>query len=117
MAIIIHLIPEMEAQLEALARRSGRHPSDYARSLVEEHLRAKGAPAPPNGEESSLAQAVARMIRRPPEEIAQAQARAAAIIQPGRPLPHGTTLFDAVSGKWPGDETDEEIAKALEKLS
>ena len=32
-------------------------------------------------------------------------------------LPEGKTLEDVVVGMWPGDETDEEIFAALERLS
>ncbi len=65
----------------------------------------------------ALAQAVVRMTNRTPEQIAEAQARAAAIIEPGRLLPPGTTIFDAVAGKWPGEEMDEEVTEALNRLS
>jgi hypothetical protein len=34
-----------------------------------------------------------------------------------QPIPEGKTLFDVVEGTWPGDETDDEIREALEKLS
>jgi hypothetical protein len=33
------------------------------------------------------------------------------------PLPPDMSLFDAIAGKWPGSETDEQIASALERLS
>jgi hypothetical protein len=65
----------------------------------------------------SLEAAITRMINRTPEEIAAARERLLAVTPPPRELPTGTTIFDAVMGKWPGDETDEQIAAALEKLS
>ncbi len=37
--------------------------------------------------------------------------------RPAKPLPPGKTLEDMVVGKWPGDETDEQIRLALEELS
>ena len=38
-------------------------------------------------------------------------------LKPARPLPPGKTLDDVVRGSWPGDESDEEINRALEELS
>jgi DNA/RNA-binding domain of Phe-tRNA-synthetase-like protein len=35
----------------------------------------------------------------------------------GRPLPEGKTIHDVLVGQWPGDETDEQIRRALEDLS
>ena len=66
---------------------------------------------------ASLEVALTRMIHRTPEEIAAARERLLAVTPPPRELPEGTTIFDAVMGKWPGDETDEQITAALEKLS
>jgi hypothetical protein len=72
----------------------------------------------PNPDQEDLLQAaVERMTSRTPEQIAEAQARAARFIRPGRPLAPGQTIFDAVCGKWPGDESDQEVTEALRKLS
>ena len=38
-------------------------------------------------------------------------------LQPRRQPPPGKTAMVMVRGQWPGDETDEEIRKALEELS
>lgn len=65
----------------------------------------------------ALAQAVAKMTNRTPEQIAEAQAWAVATYKPQNPLPPDMSLFDALAGKWPGNETDEQIASALERLS
>jgi Arc/MetJ-type ribon-helix-helix transcriptional regulator len=67
-------------------------------------------------DEAALDRAIAAWTRRTPEQIAQAQALASAI-RPEREVPSGKTLFDMVAGKWPGEETDEEINSALERLS
>jgi len=64
-----------------------------------------------------LEAAITRMTHRTPEEIAAVRERLLAVTPPPRELPEGTTIFDAVLGKWPGDETDEQIVAALEKLS
>jgi hypothetical protein len=62
-------------------------------------------------------EAISAYLNRSPEEKAAARARVLASVQPGRPLPPGKTLRDVIVGKWPGNETDEEIAAALEELS
>ena len=38
-------------------------------------------------------------------------------LKPRVPPPPGKTALQMVVGQWPGDETDEEINKALEELS
>ena len=38
-------------------------------------------------------------------------------IKPRRLPPPGKTAMEMIVGQWPGDETDEEIQKALEDLS
>ena len=76
------------------------------------------SPAPEDKEDpNALNRAIASMINRTPEQIAEAQARAIAEFQPERELPPGQTILDAIYGKWPGTETDEEVSKALERLS
>ena len=66
---------------------------------------------------SSLDEAIARIINRTPEERAAARAKLLQARRPARPLPPGKTLEDVVLGQWPGDESDEEVARALERLS
>jgi hypothetical protein len=65
----------------------------------------------------ALDRAVAAMVGRTPQERAAAQARAAAEFRPANEPPPGQTVLDAVFGRWPGDETDEEVRLALERLS
>ena len=50
-------------------------------------------------------------------EIEEARRRIDALSPPPRPIPEGKTLEDMVMGTWPGDETDEQIREALERLS
>jgi hypothetical protein len=57
------------------------------------------------------------LANRTPEEIEATRRRLDAASRPPRPLPEGKTLSDMVCGTWPGDETDEEVAEALERLS
>ena len=68
-------------------------------------------------EVESLEVAMARMVSRTPKEIASVRERILATTPPPRELPEGKTIFDVVMGKWPGEETDEEIQAALEALS
>ena len=65
----------------------------------------------------ALSRAIARMINRSPEENAKAQARSITECKPEHSLQPGQTIFDVVGGKWPGDESDQQIKDALEKLS
>lgn len=64
-----------------------------------------------------LDQAVLRLTRRTPEEIAAARERAIAAYPPERPLPSGKTFAETLAGEWPGEETDEQIEAALSELS
>lgn len=66
---------------------------------------------------AALDRAVARMMNRTPEEIEATRARLFQQSRPPREIPEGKTLEDMICGKWPGDETDEQIFEALEKLS
>lgn len=57
------------------------------------------------------------MMNRTPEEIQAACDRIDAKSTPPRPLPPGMTFAEVVQGCWPGDESDEQVAEALERLS
>ncbi|HEX5084026.1 MAG TPA: hypothetical protein VFY40_18410 [Blastocatellia bacterium] len=61
--------------------------------------------------------AFAQMTNRTPEEIEETRARIFQEMVSPLPLPPGKTLADILYGQWPGDETDEEVLAALEKLS
>ena len=77
----------------------------------------RAAPEDEAEDPGALDRAVAKMMNRTPEEIEATRARLFSEMEPPRPLPPGKTLEDMISGKWPGDETDEEVLRALEKLS
>lgn len=62
-------------------------------------------------------EAFTKATNRSPEEIEAARERVLKSSPKPRDLPEGKTLEEVVSGKWPGDETDEQIFAALEKLS
>ncbi len=67
--------------------------------------------------ETALDREIRWLTTRTPEQIEQARERILKASRPARPLPEGKTLSDMVEGKWPGDETDEQIHEALERLS
>ncbi len=72
---------------------------------------------PTPAEESALEREIRWLTSRTPEEIMKTRDELERISRPPTPLPPGKTLSDMVEGKWPGDETDEQIREALEKLS
>jgi hypothetical protein len=74
-------------------------------------------PEPATGPSDPLAVALSRLKNRTPEQVAADRDRLLALSPPPRPLPPGKTLEDVLAGLWPGDETDEQIREALEKLS
>ncbi len=69
------------------------------------------------GEPESLQAAVEWITSRTPEQITSARERLLAAAPAPRDLPDGATVLDAVMGRWPGDESDEEVNAALERLS
>ncbi len=64
-----------------------------------------------------LSAAVRRFTARTPAEVLADREAVLATARRGRVLPEGKTLFDVVEDTWPGDETDEEIRRALDRLS
>ncbi len=73
-------------------------------------------PAPPV-DPGELSEGVKRLINRTPEQKLADRAEAMKYVRKGRPLPPGKTFFEVIEGTWLGDETDEQIHEALEKLS
>ena len=117
--MIVNVSPETERKLNELAARNGKAAPDLAGSLLEEKLRETPpfVPSESDEEPDALTKAIAKLTSRTPEEAEAARARLFAQSRPPQPLPAGKTLADVISGQWPGDETDEEIEQALEKLS
>lgn len=77
-------------------------------------------PSDAKTEPTALEMAIAwaeSLKNRTPEEIEEVRRRLSALSRPPTPIPKGKTLEDMVVGTWPGDETDEQIREALEKLS
>ena len=115
MTLVLNLPPHTEQKLQELAAQHSQDLADYALGVIQSHVEANvGGPA---ADTSLLEEAVARMTGRNQEQIAKAQARATAFIRPGKPLRDGETILDAVAGKWPGAESDQEIAEAIRRLS
>lgn len=113
--ITIELPAEMEEQLRAAAATQDaesvrRLLADAAAPTVETLLRQAR-------EDDPLDQALAALASRTPEETARMQEEALAAVSEPRPLPPGKTLFETVGNQWPGDETDEQVAEALARLS
>jgi predicted DNA-binding antitoxin AbrB/MazE fold protein len=71
----------------------------------------------PAGENPALEREIRWLTSRTPEEIMAARERILKASPPARPLPEGKTHAEVVQALWPGDETDEQIREALEKLS
>lgn len=82
-------------------------------ATVPETLAPSIDPVPPPPD--PIAEAMARIANRTPEEIEAAREKAFAASRPPDPLPSGKTWIDMVVGQWPGDETDEEIEEWLRK--
>lgn len=73
--------------------------------------------APPTPIIDYLAQAVQHATTRRPEEMQATRATIMAQTPTPNILPAHQTILDAVSGTWPGDESDTQIQVALERLS
>jgi hypothetical protein len=131
-SISIELAPDVAARLREKAGAHGQSLPDFLRALGEREAGTpdeNAASAPPrNGQRTedpapatergnALDQAIARMRNRTPEEIAAMRERVLAVTPPPRPLPPGKTLEEVIVGRWPGDETDEQIEAALDELS
>jgi hypothetical protein len=118
MTITIDLPPETEKGFRHLAEEYGQDLSTCARSIIEQQVRSHSATWVDDEEDTdpdALERAIAAMANRTPEEIAEA--RRQVIVPSKRHLAPGETIFDAVGGKWPGNETDEQVMEALERLS
>lgn len=144
MTITLELSPDEEARLREKAAARGQNVSNYLKSMAErdaadaeqdafvaaQHRAMIEAPIftpdpeavardveAAGGEDTPLGRGIKEMLARTPEQVREARARLLATARPACPLPPGKTLEDVIVGKWPGDETDEEIARALEDLS
>ena len=120
--MIVTVSPEVEKTLIALAEQRSVDPCLLGGSLLEETMRERGWLGN-NGDEDdahlnpeALACAVRAMVGRTPEEVKAAQEAALRDSAAERELPTGRTIFDVIPGIR-GDETDEQVLAALERLS
>jgi hypothetical protein len=95
MTIEIDLLPAAEAQLHREAAEAGVEPEQYLAELIKHQLTL----------------AALEMLKNRPRP------RSLDELKPRIPTPPGTSWLAQVMGKWPGEETDAEIERALEELS
>jgi len=95
MTLQVDLPPDVEARLQKQAAEQGQEPAEYVAELVRQGL--------------VMRELEALKHRKPPQSLADLKPRAA--------TPPGTTWLEAIRGQWPGDESDEEINRALEEMS
>jgi hypothetical protein len=121
MQMVVNVSPEAEKILGELAARNGISAPQMAGELLEEKLKETYTISPTDEGcdfvPDALERVIAQMTNRTPEEVEETRARLFQEMEPPRPLPPGKTLADILYGQWPGDETDEEVLAALEKLS
>jgi hypothetical protein len=67
-------------------------------------------------EPTPLDRAVAKLLGRTPEEKQHDREALDAAATPPRALAPGESALDAVFGKWPGKESDEQVRQALDDL-
>ncbi len=73
--------------------------------------------APEGKTRTALEEGLEWLANLTPEDRLRIRQRLDAKSRPPRPILEGKTLADMVEGTWPGDETDEEVAEALVRLS
>jgi len=60
---------------------------------------------------------LAWLAERSAEEIAKTRCRLFGLTPPAAIPPEGKTVADMVEGQWPGEETDQQVRDALDRLS
>jgi hypothetical protein len=95
MTIQVDFPPDVEARLREEAARRGQDTAEFVRQVVERELMQQAL--------------LALRDRKRPQSLDE--------LKPRIPSPSGTSWLAQVVGQWPGDESDEEISKALEELS
>lgn len=115
MSLEYHLTPDREARLRATAKERGTDPT----TILDEFLDTLPLTDDSSEEEdpNALERAIQAALNLSPEERKAMRERVLASAAPAIDPPEGQTWLDAISGKWHGDETDEEILKALKRLS
>ncbi len=116
MSLTIELSVETEVAIKELAAQSGRQPEDYAKDLLTEQIEIKRLQTDID-DPQYFSRALAQMKTRTPTETAAVREKMFRLAKPPRHLPENESIIDVVFGKIPGDETDEEVFTALQKLS
>ena len=113
----ISLPTQLHHELEELAIRAGVTIDVFLERMVREsHLQDTLLTETPVAGEA-LKAAREKIQNRTTEEIERARERIFQSARKGRELPEGKTLEEVLKGTWPGDETDEEIRNALDRIS
>ena len=108
--VTVKLQTGTEQRLREKATAEGQTLETYLADLADREADGDGQPDP-------LAAAMRRFTARTPDEVLADRNAVLATARRGRAIPAGKTLFDVVEGTWPGDESDAEIRRALERLS
>lgn len=108
MTVTIHIPEEKEAAFRDAHARGDRERLRHLLGDLADHAIL----------EDDLLECALRQVRdETPEERTLRIAAARAKVRPGQTLPRGQKLDDAVFGRWPGTETDDEVRAALDRLS
>lgn len=116
MSLTIELSAETEVAIKELAAQNGRQPEDYVKDLLTEQIEMKRLQTEVD-DPQAFSRAFAQMKNRTSSEIAAVREKMFRLAKPPRHLPENVNIIDAVFGKIPSDETDEEVFTALQKLS
>jgi hypothetical protein len=95
MTVQVEIPPDLEERLRNEAADRGQNEEAYLSQVVQRELLMRDL------------EALKR--RTPPSSLGELRART--------PTEAGKSWVEEVAGKWPGDESDEEIYRALEELS
>ena len=107
---------EAVAKLRSQAAVRGLALEAYLRFVAERTARGE-EPTGDDEPEDRLEKEIAWLTGRTKEEVEETRQALLSASRPARPVPEGKTLADMVEGKWPGDETDEQVREALDRLS
>ena len=110
--ITITLPDEIAEELEADAQNSGRNLADFAGEKFAIAYNAVAALRPGEGAPNTK-WVNGEPVYIPPDAAPEWLTK----IEPENPPTDGTNGMHRLVGQWPGDETDEEIEAALERLS
>ncbi|WP_395145528.1 hypothetical protein [Armatimonas sp.] len=117
MSLLLELPRETEEALRRLAEKDGLALDTFALNVLSRVARNRQETFDADYDPGDLTEAVRKIRTRTPAEFERNRAEAFAKSRPALSLPQGKTLTEMLVGKWPGAETDEEIAQILEAIS